>query len=210
MTGHKKDYISIAKVVFFINSSSGNLHQKRTTHGWKILVEWKDDSVDWFPLKGLKNSNPVELAEYTVANEISDGPEFNLWVNPQVDSECHHYQLLTEVNDHKKDDSDKAKVDGFIKSSSWKLHRKRTTRGWKLLLEWKNFSVDWVPLKDLKQSNPVELAEYAVGNEISDEPAFNWWVNETLRHRYRIISKVKYKYCRIPHKFGVQVPKTVK
>ena len=65
---------------------------------------------------------------------------------------------------------------------------------WKLLVEQKDGSVDWVPLKDLKQSNPVDLAEYAVANEISGEPTFNWCVKETLRHRDRIISKVKYKY----------------
>ena len=73
----------------------------------------------------------------------------------QVDSEVCHYQVLTEVNDHKKDDSAIAKVDGFINSSSGNQHRKRTTRGWKILVEWKDGSIDWVPLKDLKQSNPV-------------------------------------------------------
>ena len=84
------------------------------------------------------------------------------------------------MTDRKKDDSDVSKVDGFIKSSSGNLHRKRTTYGWKILVECKDGSVDWVPLKDLKQSNPVELAEYDVANEISYEPALNWWVNETL------------------------------
>ena len=108
----------------------------------------------------------------------------------QVDYEGQHYQVLTEVTDHKKDDSAIAKVIGFTKSSSGNLHQKRTTRGWKLLVEWKDGSVDWDPLKDLKHYNSVELAEYAMANEISDEPAFNWWVKETLRHRDRIISKI--------------------
>ena len=112
----------------------------------------------------------------------------------QVDSEGHNYQVLTEVNDHNKDDSAISKVDGFIKSSSGNLHRNSTTRGWKILVEWKDGSVDWVPLKDLKQFNPVELDEYAMANEIIDEPAFNWWVKENLRHRDIIISKVNYKY----------------
>ena len=58
--------------------------------------------------------------------------------------------------------------------------------------------------------NPVGLAEYAVANEISDEPAFNWWVKETLRHIDRIIYRVKSKYWRTSHKFGIQVSKTVK
>ena len=124
----------------------------------------------------------------------------------QVDSEGHNYQVLTEVTDHNKDDSAIAKVDGF----SGNLHQKRITRGWKLLVEWKDGSVDWVPLKNLKQSNPVELAEYAVENEINDKPAFNWWVKEILRHINMIISKVKSKYWRASHKFGIQVPKKVK
>ena len=42
-----KEYDSvITKVDGFIKSSSGNLHQKRTTHGWKLLLKWMDGSVD--------------------------------------------------------------------------------------------------------------------------------------------------------------------
>ena len=47
-------------------------------------------------------------------------------------------------------------------------------------------------------------------NEISDEPAFNWCFKETLQHRDGIIPKVKYKYWRTSHKFGIRVTKTVK
>ena len=54
------------------------------------------------------------------------------------------------------------------------------------------------------------MAEIAAANEISDEPAFNWWVKETLRHRDRIISKVKSKYWYTPHNFEMRVPKAVK
>ena len=97
----------------------------------------------------------------------------------QVDYEGNHYQVLTEVTDHKKDDSNIVKMDGFIKSSSGKLHRKSKTYGWKLLVEWKDGSVDWV-LKELKHYNPVELSEYATKNKISDEPAFNCWVKYTM------------------------------
>ena len=53
----------------------------------------------------------------------------------QVDSEGHHYQVFTGVTDHKNDDSAIANLDGFIKSSNGNLHRKRTTRGWKILVE---------------------------------------------------------------------------
>ena len=38
VTGHKKDDSAIDKVDGFIKFISGNLHQKRTTCGWKLLV----------------------------------------------------------------------------------------------------------------------------------------------------------------------------
>ena len=98
------------------------------------------------------------------------------------------------MTDHNRDGRDITKVGGFIKSSNGNLHQKRTTSGWKLLVEWKDSSVDWVPLNDLKQFNPFEMAEYAVANEISDEHDFVWWVKETLRRQDGIIPKVKSKY----------------
>jgi hypothetical protein len=67
-----------------------------------------------------------------------------------------------------------------------------------------------VPLVELKDSNPVELAEYAVGNKIDQEPAFRWWVADVLRKRNRIIAKVKRRYWRTTHKFGIRLPITVK
>ena len=127
----------------------------------------------------------------------------------QVDSEGHHYQLLAEISDHRSNHLALTKKNGFIKSKNGNLHPKKTTRGWSIEVEWKDGTVSWVPLKDLKASNPVELAEYAVANNIDDEPAFNWWVKDTLRKRDRIISKVKTKYWRTTHKFGIEVPKSV-
>ena len=36
-------------------------------------------------------------------------------------------------------------------------------------------------MKDLKESHPVELAEYARFRGIDIKPAFAWWVPYTLR-----------------------------
>jgi len=49
--------------------------------------------------------------------------------------------------------------------------------------------------------------------EIDHEPAFNYWVPQTLRKRDHIISLVKQRqtrYLKKTHKFGIQVPKSVK
>jgi hypothetical protein len=42
-------------------------------------------------------------------------------------------------------------------------------------------SISWENLKDLKASNPVEVAEYAVANRLVEEPAFKWWVPHILQ-----------------------------
>lgn len=69
--------------------------------------------------------------------------------------------------------------------------------------------MSWVPLKDLKESHPLEVAEYAKGNGISSKPSFAWWVHRALRQGRRIISKVKSKYWQTMHKFGICMPKTI-
>ena len=74
----------------------------------------------------------------------------------------------------------------------------------------KDHSTSWMKLKDLKESNPVELAEYAKGNELQHEPAFTWWVPHTLRRRNRILKAMKKRYHRTAQKFGIELPKTVK
>ena len=88
-------------------------------------------------------------------------------------------------------------------------HPKVTTQGWELEVEWRDGMTSWVPLKDLKDSNPVPLAEYAVANKISEEPVFAWWVRPTLKRRDRIIKKVKSRYWAKSHKFGIELPKAV-
>ena len=64
-------------------------------------------------------------------------------------------------------------------------------KGWVLCCLWKDNSSSWIPLTDLKESNPVETAEYAVSCNIAMEPAFKWWVPYVLKKRARIIGLVK-------------------
>ena len=68
-------------------------------------------------------------------------------------------------------------------------------------------------LKDLKESYPVEVAEYAVNQGIEQEPAFNWGVNAVLQKRDRIIKMVKRRNVRFlkkTFKFGIEVPNSVR
>ena len=78
-----------------------------------------------------------------------------------------------------------------------------------MLVQWKDGSTTWVSLKDMKESYPVQVAEYCVQYRISAEPAFAWWVPYVLKKRNRIIAKVKCKYWIRTHKFCIWVPKSV-
>ena len=191
--------------------------------GAEILVPGPTDDQTVKVVKRIKyndNNEPgtynpmLDASEYLV--EFPDGTTKEISANliaesmfSNVDSEGYNFQLLREIVDHKSDDSAIKKEDGYYKSKNGNKSPKLTTRGWSLLVEWKDGSSSWVSLKDLKVSNAVELAEYAVANNIDDEPAFNWWVKRTLKKRDMIISKVKTKYWKTTHKFGIRVPKDV-
>ena len=56
---HKKNKSAIRKLDEFIRSRNGNRVPKITTHGWKLLVEWKYGSSDCIYLKDIKFSNPI-------------------------------------------------------------------------------------------------------------------------------------------------------
>ena len=71
--------------------------------------------------------------------------------------------------------------------------RKMTTLVWQLCIQWKDGSTYWVALKDIKQSYPVDLADYAKRIKIDDEPVFAWWVPYVQKKRKIILSKVKSK-----------------
>jgi len=90
---------------------------------------------------------------------------------------------------------------------------KQNTIGWQICCQWKDGSTSWENLSDLKESHPLETAEYAVTIGIDQESAFNWWVPHVLKKRDQIISLVRKQttyYLKRNHKFGIEVPKTVK
>ena len=116
---------------------------------------------------------------------------------------------MNKIIDHKSDGTAVSKDAGMVVTNSGQQQPRQTTRGWKLLVSWKDGSTSWVPLKDLKESNPVKVAEYVVVNKILEEPAFAWWAAWVLRKQDRIIKKVKSRYWARTHKYGVLLPKSV-
>ncbi len=135
-----------------------------------------------------------------------------------VDNEGHHYQLLDYyIIDHRK--SGKAVergADGYVtrtKSGKRKKRRHATQGCWEFPIMWRDGKEPLVKLNELKESFPVEVAEYAERNGIIEEPpAFDWWAKYTLlKRRDCIIAAVKAKKKKKTHKYGDRVPsKTVR
>ncbi|KAL7474222.1 hypothetical protein ACHAW6_000207 [Cyclotella cf. meneghiniana] len=57
------------------------------------------------------------------------------------------------------------------------------TRGWELSCEWKDGSTSWQKLSDIKDSHPLQVAEFALALGIANEPAYNWRVTWGLKKR---------------------------
>jgi len=167
-------------------------------------------------LIGKEHSNPLcDSSIYEV--EFEDGSVERYHANiiaeniySRIDADGHSMYLLDEIIDHKSDDTAIKQADGFTVGKDGQRVPKQTTKGWKLLVRLKDHSTQWMKLKDLKESNPVEVAEYVDANHLTHEPAFNWWVPFTLRKRNRILKKMKGRYHRTTQKFGIEIPKTVK
>ena len=108
--------------------------------------------------------------------------------------------MLSAIVDHRVVHDVISKSEGTYVNSYVVKQRKTTTRGWELLVEWRDGSTDWVALKDLKELYPVELAIYEEERKVDDAPAFSWWVPYVLRKQKCILQKVKSKYWARTHK----------
>ena len=61
-------------------TSRGLKQKRRTTAGWELYVDWKDNGGNWIELKDLKHAYPVELAEYAIKSNIQHEPAFAWWI----------------------------------------------------------------------------------------------------------------------------------
>ena len=56
-------------------------------------------------------------------------------------------------------------------------------------------------LKLMKEYNPIEVAEFACAQNIDQEPAFEWWVPNSLRKQDQIIATVNSRVKKTSHKY---------
>ena len=67
---NKDDVVAISKADKYVITRRGRRNIRKSTVGWKLLFQWKDGPETWIPLKDMKNSQPVETAEFACARGI--------------------------------------------------------------------------------------------------------------------------------------------
>ena len=75
---HRKDNNMVCKDNQDV-TVNGESYKQKTTRGWQLCKEWKDNSTTWERLCDMKESYPVKVAEYAEAVGISDEPAFSWW-----------------------------------------------------------------------------------------------------------------------------------
>ena len=170
----------------------------------KVVRRARDECGD---LVGTTHSNPLlDTSEYEV--QFEDGAVERYTANiiaehlySRTDTDGTTVDYVEGIINHKSDSTAMKEGEGSGLS---------TTKGWKLLCQLKHGPTEWIKLKDLKESHPVEVAEYAELKGLLKEPAFAWWCPHVLRKRNRILKAMKTRYHRTEQKFGIEIPKTVK
>ena len=144
-----------------------------------------------------------QVKEYA-ANIIAEN------MSTQVDSDGMSTTLMEAIVDHRRDDEKALQHhEKYVQTKNGRRHLRETTKGWELLIKWKDKSESWIKLADMKDSHPVEVAEYARARGIDKEPAFEWWVPHTLKKRQVILSALKKRIRKTTHKYGNEIPTSV-
>ncbi len=163
---------------------------------------------------GRKHSNPMLDSRIYVV-EFADGAQHDSSFNTlaehlyaQVDEEGNLTQLFKGIVGHHKNSKAVKKADQF-RTVNGKRVKKKTTSSWDIEIEWMDNTTSWLPLKEVKATDSVELAEYAVKNQIDTEPAFDWWVKETLKRCKRLIKLSQRRHVKTGYKFGIKIPRTI-
>ena len=132
----------------------------------------------------------------------------------QIDKQGRSHAILYEIIEHQFD-KDLYKCEILRRAKQNELDNNKhlppyqTTKDCGLLMMLKGSNMECADHKDAKEAFLVQVTKYAKFNAINNCDMFSWWVPYVLQKRNRITSKVKSKYWKGSHKFGIIIPKTV-
>jgi hypothetical protein len=150
----------------------------------RVIGRKRNDNGDYI---GRAHSNPI-LDWRIFMVRFVDGEEKDIAFNvlsehlySQVDKEGRQHRIFKEIFNHRKNKNVLDKADGFRLLPNGQQVPKKSESRWDLEAEWKDGTTSWLPLKELKETNGVEVAQYARDNRLLEEPAFAWWAPHYLK-----------------------------
>jgi hypothetical protein len=165
---------------------------------------------------GTFNNNPL-LNTLLYDCEFDDGTTRAYSANTiasnifmELDAYGYSSSLFCEIVDHKSSGEATKMADKYLLTMTGTKRMRQTTQGWKFLVRWANGTRQWIDLKILKESNPVQVAEYVTARNTADEPAFAWWVPYVLRKQDVIVLAVTTMVRKTSHKYRIELPASVK
>jgi hypothetical protein len=126
----------------------------------------------------------------------------------QMDKDGNQFRLFSGIIGHRCNGNDVDK-EYQIRISGKRKVKKKTLSGWAFEVEWCDGGTAWIELKTMKESNTVEVAEYALANQISHEPAFDWWVRDVICYKKRLIKLSQTCFLWPQYKYGICVPRNI-
>jgi hypothetical protein len=149
-------------------------HQGESKYGRIVSRKRRADGS----LKGEYNDVPMKDSRaYDV--DFGDGNYYEYSANvilenlySQADDSNVNFTTLEGIIDHDSDETAVKITDGWFTMPGSNVKRRViTTKGWRFRVQWTDGTTTWVPLSTIKESNPVELAEYCKARGIDKEPA---------------------------------------
>ena len=77
--------------------------------------------------------------------------------------------MVDEIIDHRSNSESLLHDDALYLTNNSNKCRKKTIKGWELCVQWKDGFSHWIALKYIKKSYPMEVADYAVSNNIQNQ-----------------------------------------
>ena len=90
----------------------------------------------------------------------------------RVDSGGFSVTLLEAITDYHKYGTAVNISDKYVINSKGRRRLRMTTQGLKLKVLWRDGAESWTPLKDLKESNPIEFTEFEKSRDLESKPDF--------------------------------------
>ena len=79
---------------------------------------------------------------------------------------------MSDIADHQRDGSAVTNDNGFTGKHS--NIPSNTNRVWEVLIECKDKKTTWVDIKDVKEAILIDMAKYAVANQITENLSLTW------------------------------------